>query len=73
MPDLMAELVGRAKEAGVVRPDAEWEDVPMMICGLGRISQAADDDTVPFMSWERMLGLLLDGLRAPGSTPLPKR
>ena len=45
----------------------------MMICGLGRISQAADDDTVPFMSWERMLGLLLDGLRAPGTAKLPKR
>lgn len=73
MPDLMEELVGRAKKAGVVRPDVEWEDVPMMICGMSRITQAADDDTVPFMSWERMLGLLLDGLRAPGGTPLPKR
>jgi AcrR family transcriptional regulator len=73
MPELMAELVERAKREGVVRADATWEDVPMMICGLGRIAQAADDETVPFMSWERMLALLLDGLRAPGATPLPKR
>jgi AcrR family transcriptional regulator len=73
MPDLMTELVGRAKKAGVVRRDADWEDVPMMICGLGQITQAAEDDAVPFMNWERMLGILLDGIRAPGASRLPKR
>jgi AcrR family transcriptional regulator len=73
MPELIEELVERAKREGVVRADADWEDVPMMICGLGRITQAAEDDTVPFMNWERMLALLLDGLRAPGATPLPER
>jgi hypothetical protein len=25
------------------------------------------------MSWERYLALAIDGLRAPGSTPLPRR
>ena len=73
MPELMGELVGRAKKAGVVRRDAEWEDVPMMICGLGQITQAAEDAAVPFMNWERMLGILLDGVRAPGASRLPKR
>jgi AcrR family transcriptional regulator len=73
MGELMEELVGRAKKAGVVRRDAEWEDVPMMICGLGQITQAAEDDAVPFMNWERMLGILLDGIRAPGAGKLPKR
>jgi len=72
MPDLLAELVDRAKAAGALRPDAEWQDVPMMICGLGRIVQAHGNDA-PFMSWERLLALLLDGMRAPGTTPLPPR
>jgi AcrR family transcriptional regulator len=71
MPELMDELVERAKKAGVVRADADWQDVPMMICGLGRITQGAEE--VPFMNWERLLAVLLDGIRAPGATPLPKR
>lgn len=73
MPELMEELVERAKKGGVVRADADWQDVPMMICGLGRITQAAEAEAVPFMNWERLLALLLDGIRAPGATPLPKR
>jgi AcrR family transcriptional regulator len=72
MPELMEELVERAKSAGGLRPDAQWEDVPMMICGLGRIAQASGNHA-PFMKWERLLAVLLDGMRAPGETRLPPR
>ena len=71
MPALMRELVGRAQGAGAMRADATWEDVPMMICGLGRVTRAGDEDL--FMSWQRLLAMLLDGLRAPGHEPLPPR
>jgi hypothetical protein len=37
------------------------------------VTQAAQEGEVPFMNWERMLGLLLDGIRAPGSGALPAR
>lgn len=74
MPALMAELVGRAQKAGVLRADAEWRDVPMMICSLGRLSQAAGDEhPTAFMSWPRLLEILLEGMRAPGTEPLPPR
>jgi AcrR family transcriptional regulator len=64
---LVDALMNRAKAAGALRQDAEPEDVPMMICALGG---AAEMTT---MSWERYLALAIDGLRAPGSTPLPSR
>jgi AcrR family transcriptional regulator len=64
---LVDALMNRAKAAGALRQDAEPEDVPMMICALGG---AAEMTT---MSWERYLALAIDGLRAPGSTPLPRR
>jgi AcrR family transcriptional regulator len=65
--DLVDVLMNRAKAAGALRQDAEPEDVPMMICALGG---AAEMTT---MSWERYLALAIDGMRAPGSTPLPRR
>jgi len=48
-------LVERGRAAGVLREDARPEDVPMVMCALARLDG----------SWERMLGLVLDGLRAP--------
>jgi AcrR family transcriptional regulator len=59
-------LVTRAQTAGVVRADARWEDVPMMFCALGHV------EGPPRASWQRMLVLVLDGLRAPGGSPLPE-
>jgi AcrR family transcriptional regulator len=64
---LVEVLMNRAKAAGALRQDAEPQDVPMMICALGG---AAEMTT---MSWERYLALAIDGMRAPGSTPLPRR
>ncbi|MEA2126377.1 MAG: hypothetical protein QOI80_3159 [Solirubrobacteraceae bacterium] len=61
----IAELVARAQAAGRMRPDARWEDIPMTFCALGHV------EGPPRASWQRMLALVIDGLRAPGPSPLP--
>jgi AcrR family transcriptional regulator len=70
MPDLLGELVGRAQAEGGLRDDMRWDDVPGLICGIGRA--LVDGKVGPLeMSWERYLQVILDGLRAPGSRALP--
>jgi AcrR family transcriptional regulator len=67
-------LVKLAQRSGDLRKDAEVEDVPMIICGLGHVTEAASAGRMaPGMSWERLLAIVLDGLRAPGSGRLPRR
>ena len=67
-------LLKLAQRSGDLRKDAEVEDVPMIICGLGHVSEAASAGKMaPGMSWERFLAIVLDGLRAPGSDRLPRR
>jgi hypothetical protein len=69
-PDLqqaVEALVERGKKARALRPDIEWWDVPMMMCVLGHAVQAQG----PNMNIDRYVTLLLDGVRAKGSTPLP--
>ena len=60
---LVAELMGRGQAAGVIRPDAEPRDVPMMMCAL------AGTFRNPHADPERYIGIVLDGLRA---TPEPQ-
>src|SRR3954471_3188197 len=62
MLDLVAELLGRAQSAGVVRADAEPRDIPMIMCAL------AGTFRHPHSSPERYIGIVLDGLRAPSGT-----
>jgi AcrR family transcriptional regulator len=69
--DLVAQLLGRAQDAGVVRKDADPRDVPMLMCAL------AGTFRNPMASAERYIGIVLDGLRVPGGgqsklPPLPK-
>ena len=64
MLDRVALVINRAKEAGVVRADARPEDVPMVMCAL------AGACNHPMSNPERYISLIIDGLRAPGSTPL---
>ena len=59
---LAEQLVARAQESGEMRADAVTDDVPTVICGLGRVTQAASGEST--MSWERFLAIMLDGLRA---------
>jgi AcrR family transcriptional regulator len=60
--ELTAKLVADAKDEGTIRDDATSDDIPMMMCGFGRIA-AAQRDGSP-MDWRRYLRLMLDGLRA---------
>jgi AcrR family transcriptional regulator len=70
LPELCDKLVKRAQRAGGLRSDLEWEDVPMIACGLGTATHS-----MPAPSngrWPRLVEIILDGLRAPGSRELPR-
>jgi AcrR family transcriptional regulator len=60
--ELTARLVEDAKAEGSMRSDAGPDDIPMMMCGFGRI--AAAQQTGADLDWRRYLRLMLDGLRA---------
>ena len=64
MLDRVSRVIGRAQEAGAVRKDARPEDVPMVMCALGGAMNH------PMSDPHRYISLCIDGLRAPGSTPL---
>jgi AcrR family transcriptional regulator len=70
LPDLCAQLVKRAQSSGQLRSDLVWEDIPMIACGLGPITQAAVGPATG--RWHRLVEIILDGLRAPGSGKLPR-
>jgi AcrR family transcriptional regulator len=70
MMPLLSELVARAHEVGGLREDVGPEDVPMLICGLGRVIQAGEH--LIGGNWERFLAIILDGLRAPAESKLPR-
>ena len=64
MLDRGARVIRRAQEAGAVRPDARPEDIPMVMCALAGASNH------PMSNPDRYISLIIDGLRAPGTTPL---
>ncbi len=70
LPELCDRLVKGAQRSGELRRDLVWEDIPMIACGLGRITQATVGPTTG--RWPRLVEIILDGLRAPGSGKLPK-
>ena len=61
MLGLVDEILSRAQRAGVVRKDAEARDVPMIMCALAGTFRNPHGDS------ERYMGIVLDGLRAPGA------
>jgi AcrR family transcriptional regulator len=70
LPELCDKLVKRAQRSGQLRADLDWEDVPMIACGIGHVTH---DGPVPSVGrWPRLVQIILDGLRAPGSASLPK-
>jgi AcrR family transcriptional regulator len=69
LADLCEQLVKRAQRSGELRRDLAWEDIPMIACGLGRITQATAGPATG--RWPRLVEIILDGLRAPGSAKLP--
>lgn len=70
LPELCDRLVERAQRSGELRRDLAWEDIPMIACGLGRITQATVGPATG--RWPRLVEIILDGLRAPGSGKLPR-
>jgi len=71
--ELVGELMTRAQDAGAVRKDAEAEDVPMLMCGLGTSTPGNSGPFVTATSWRRFMAIVIDGLRAPGSAEMPPR
>ena len=71
MAPIGMEILRRAQEAGVVRGDIATFDIPLMHFTVGLMADKARDVAPDY--WERLLTILLDGLRAqPGeATPLP--
>ena len=57
----MSTIMGRAQAAGVLRADAEIDDVPMLMCGIGSATKKEHRCSAP---WRRHLAIVLDGLRA---------
>jgi AcrR family transcriptional regulator len=70
LADLTAKLIAKAQRSGGMREDAVVEDVPTLLCALGAVTTHAAG-TMPELNWERYVEIMLDGLRAPGSNPLP--
>jgi AcrR family transcriptional regulator len=67
MIDLTDQVLKRAQKAGAVRKDADARDIPMVMCALAGTLGTPHADT------GRYIGIVLDGLRAPGGklTKLP--
>ncbi len=61
-------LMRRAKDAGVLRPDALIDDIPMVMCGIGSATKKEHRCPAP---WRRHLMIVLDGLRATDGERLP--
>jgi AcrR family transcriptional regulator len=69
LPELCEQLVRRAQKSGDLRRDLEWQDIPMIACGLGSTTQAKMGPATG--RWPRLVEIILDGLRAPGAGKLP--
>jgi AcrR family transcriptional regulator len=67
---LVRRLIERAHADGSLRHDFTPEDMPLVFMTAGRVLEAARG-VAPEL-WRRYLGLLLDGLRAEGATPLAR-
>jgi AcrR family transcriptional regulator len=69
MRETYGELLRRAQEAGALRDDLVFDDIPMFMCGIGlgaRKTHPCPD------AWKRHISIVIDGLRASNaSTPLP--
>jgi AcrR family transcriptional regulator len=59
---LFAQILQRAKDAGVVRSDIELTDFPLIQLAIGTIAESSRD--VAPDAWRRLMTLVLDGLRA---------
>jgi AcrR family transcriptional regulator len=70
LPVLADRLVKRAQRSGELRRDLSWEDIPLIACGLGPTIHTTVGPATG--RWPRLVEIVLDGLRAPGSRRLPR-
>jgi AcrR family transcriptional regulator len=63
----VAKLMERAQAAGALRPDVGVDDVPMIMCSIGRVQMLGAPHGE---QWRRHVGIVLDGLRADRATRL---
>lgn len=68
--ELAGRLVARAREAGALRADVTELDVSLLIEQFSRPAPGPPDELQDRFK-QRLLAIALDGLRAPGATPLP--
>ena len=68
LTETMTKLIQRAQAAGLLREDLIVDDIPMVMCGIG---SATKKEHRCSEAWRRHLSLVLDGMRSPGSGPLP--
>jgi AcrR family transcriptional regulator len=61
LTESMETIMRRAQDAGVLRPDALIDDIPMLMCGIG---SATKKEHRCEGAWRRHLSIVLDGLRA---------
>jgi AcrR family transcriptional regulator len=67
---LVAEIVRRAQASGQLRADVEVTDLPMLQFTIAGISRF---DAPGLELWRRVLAIVLEGLKAGASMPLPGR
>jgi AcrR family transcriptional regulator len=66
----VGEMMRRAKAAGRMRPDIQFDDIPLVMCGVGSASGMPHPSPE---AWRRHLAIILDGMRAEAaSEPLPR-
>jgi hypothetical protein len=61
-------IIERAQRAGALRDDFTLADLPLILLSASAIVRATGD--VAPQAWRRLLGFLLDGLRAGATRPL---
>ncbi|HEX6673751.1 MAG TPA: helix-turn-helix domain-containing protein [Actinomycetes bacterium] len=69
--ELVGQVVDRAQQSGQLRADLTLEDLAFLNWANGRILPAVRAAGAPD-TWQRHLGLLLDGFRAERAHPLPQ-
>lgn len=70
--DSLGALLERARAAGLVRDDLRAEDIPFLLSAVGGATGkcTSGGDISPDL-WRRYLGIVLDGMRPAGASPLP--
>ncbi len=68
---IVAKLIERAQDAGVLRSDVTPEDIEFVLWSNSRILEATHG--VAPNAWRRNVALMLDAFRAENARPLPER